>query len=98
MSATLAPDLFSVPAPNWHADARGHSVQFYSEDAILLEGLGRFIGSALGAGDAAIVIATKSHRNGLFERMKLRGAGCCIGYPAGTLHGFRCSRDYQSSW
>lgn len=50
-----------------------HSVQFYGEDGSLLEELGRFIGTALGAGDPAIVIATKAHRDGLAQRLKLRG-------------------------
>ena len=39
-----------------------HSVQFYFEDKFLLESLSRFIGSALGAGDAGVVIATEEHR------------------------------------
>jgi hypothetical protein len=43
-------------------DSHGHVVQFYSEDRSLLETLARFIGSALEAGDAAIVVATEAHR------------------------------------
>jgi len=50
-----------------------HTVQFYGEDTFLLDGLSRFIGTALGAGDAAIVIATKAHRDGLAQRLKARG-------------------------
>ncbi|MFY9530806.1 MAG: PAS domain S-box protein, partial [Candidatus Acidiferrales bacterium] len=52
---------------------RGHAVQFYKEDGILLDALSRFIGTALGAGDAAIVIATQEHREGLVQRLKARG-------------------------
>ena len=44
-----------------------HSVQFYSGDPFLIDALSRFIGSALGAGDAGIVIATESHRSQLAE-------------------------------
>src|ERR1700682_4898949 len=55
-----------APPPDWDdLDHCGHVVQFYSDDSFLLEGLSRFIGSALGAGDAAIVIATKAHREEL---------------------------------
>lgn len=54
-------------------DHGGHVVHFYSEDAFLLDGLSRFIGTALGAGDAAIVIATEAHRDGLAQRLKARG-------------------------
>src|SRR5277367_5760202 len=50
-----------------------HTVQFYGEDAFLLDELSRFIGTALGAGDAAVVIATKAHREGLAQRLKARG-------------------------
>ena len=50
-----------------------HSVQFYVEDEFLLDSLSRLIGSSLGAGDAAIVIATKAHRDGLAERLKACG-------------------------
>lgn len=50
-----------------------HVVQFYSDDSFLLDELGIFIGSALEAGDAAVVIATPAHRDGLAERLRVRG-------------------------
>jgi PAS domain S-box-containing protein len=50
-----------------------HSVQFYSDDKYLISVLARFIGSAVGAGDAAIVIATPPHRTELAERLSARG-------------------------
>jgi PAS domain S-box-containing protein len=50
-----------------------HSVQFYSDDNFLLEALSRFMGSAVGAGDAAIVIATEEHRTELARRLTARG-------------------------
>lgn len=57
-------------------DGRGadvHSVQFYEDDAVLLDELSRFIGSALGAGDAGVVIATPEHRGKLAERLTACG-------------------------
>jgi PAS domain S-box-containing protein len=68
----------SAPAPYATAEIsvherHPHSVQFYSDDKFLVEALSRFIGSALGAGDAAIVIATPEHRKKLHERLKARG-------------------------
>lgn len=54
-------------------DSHAHSVQFYGDEAFLLDELSRFVGSALGGGDAAIVIATKAHRDGLAQRLKARG-------------------------
>jgi signal transduction histidine kinase len=54
-------------------DHTGHSVQFYADDSFLLEGLSRLIGTALGAGDAAIVVATPEHREALDRRLQARG-------------------------
>ncbi len=50
-----------------------HVVQLYSEDAFLLDELSHFIGTALGRGDAAVVIATETHRDGLTSRLRLKG-------------------------
>ena len=53
---------------HWHwqeSHGQGHSVQFYEQDSHLLEGVSQFIGAAVLAGDSALVIATKSHREGL---------------------------------
>jgi PAS domain S-box-containing protein len=58
-----------APDPHRHP----HSVQFYSDDKYLISVLARFIGSAVGAGDAAIVIATPPHRTELAERLSARG-------------------------
>ena len=55
------------------SDHCGHVVQFYSEDAFLLDELSRFIGTALVSGNTALVIATPSHRDGLAERLIGRG-------------------------
>ena len=51
----------------------GHVVQFYGEDGYLLDQLSRFIGTALGAGEAAVVIATREHREGLAKRLQAWG-------------------------
>ncbi len=49
-----------------------HSVQFYFSDAILVDELARFIGTALVCGDAALVIATGPHREALARELKAR--------------------------
>lgn len=51
----------------------GHSVQFYEHEDFLLDGLGRFVGAALLAGDSAVVVATKGHRDALAKRFTRRG-------------------------
>ena len=55
-----------APLAPWHDyEQPAHIVQFYAEDGFLLDKLSRFVGTALGAGDSAVVIATKAHRDGL---------------------------------
>ncbi len=53
--------------------AAAHSVQFYDDDATLIEVAADFIGTGLSAGDTAIVLATESHRSGVEGRLRERG-------------------------
>jgi len=55
-----------------HAPHR-HEVLFYSDDAVFLDSLARFIGIALRSGDVAIVAISESHRDGLVLRLKAQG-------------------------
>jgi PAS domain-containing protein len=50
-----------------------HVAQFYEDDVFLVETISCLIGDALSAGDSAVVIATRPHREGLEERIKARG-------------------------
>jgi len=61
-----------LPSPEIEIN-RGHEVAFYSDDRSLLGDLTQFIGSALKAGNAAIVVATESHRNSLFPELQAYG-------------------------
>jgi DNA-binding NarL/FixJ family response regulator len=54
-------------------NARHHEILFCSDDAVLLDGLVRFVAAALSSGNGAIVWATESHREGL--RQRLHGEG-----------------------
>jgi signal transduction histidine kinase len=56
-----------------HHGDHHHGVQFYSEDKFLLEELGGYVGGALRAGDAAIVVATDRHRHGLLQWLTGQG-------------------------
>jgi DNA-binding NarL/FixJ family response regulator len=49
-----------------------HEVEFYSDDAILLNGLTQFVGDALNIGSSVIVIATDSHRESLIQNLQAR--------------------------
>jgi hypothetical protein len=50
-----------------------HEVQFYSDDVVLLDRAVPFVAAALKSGDAAIIVATRSHRESLVERIKSEG-------------------------
>jgi CheY-like chemotaxis protein len=50
-----------------------HEAGFYSDDSWLLEDVTRFLGTALKAGNAAIVIATESHRNVFLRSLRAFG-------------------------
>jgi PAS domain S-box-containing protein len=68
-SFELIPSLAHTPS---HTKS-GHVVQLYADDAFLIDVLGRFIGGALAVGDAALVIATKSHLVALERRLSANG-------------------------
>jgi hypothetical protein len=57
---------------------------FYSDDAVFLRSFTRFIAAALKAGNAAIVVATKSHRDNLLLRLGVEGAEIDCAIQQGT--------------
>jgi len=63
----------SVPPSRTESRRHRHEVIFYSDDRVFLDGLSRFIGTALKAGSGAIVVATESHREGLLQRLEAFG-------------------------
>jgi len=52
---------------------RRHNVGFYFDECDFLDDLTRFIGTALKAGNAAVVVATEAHREGLLPRLQAHG-------------------------
>jgi DNA-binding NarL/FixJ family response regulator len=67
LRGNMPPDTTRARAPHHH------DVQFYSDDAVFLDGCTRFIAAALGVGNVAAVVATESHRDSLFQRLKADG-------------------------
>jgi len=63
---------------------RCHEVLFYSDDTLFLDSFARFIAVALKAGDAAIVVATESHREALALRLKTQGVNVDAATQQGT--------------
>lgn len=50
-----------------------HVVQFYTHDGVLLDGLASSFGKALRAGEAVVIVMTKSHERGLRKRLTAQG-------------------------
>ncbi|HEY4912181.1 MAG TPA: PAS domain S-box protein, partial [Methylomirabilota bacterium] len=64
----------SLPQTEWdEANGSAHVVQFYNDEPFLLDAIGRFIGPALGAGEACLIIATASHHAQIAEQLTARG-------------------------
>lgn len=64
----FVPSLVSEKEP-----VHRHDVGFYLDDQNFLDDLTGFIGAALNAGNAAVVVATEAHRKGLLPRLEARG-------------------------
>jgi len=63
-----------VNMSEWRNTGTGHhEAHFYSDDASFLDGFTEFIATALGAGNAVIVMATEVHRNNLYPRLQAYG-------------------------
>jgi PAS domain S-box-containing protein len=54
-------------------DHDGHVVQLYTDDEFLVDVLSRFIGGSLAVGEAAVVVATRSHRAQLERKLSANG-------------------------
>lgn len=61
-----------------------HEILFCSDEAVLLDSLTQFIAAALGAGNAAIVWATESHRDSLLQRLHALGVDIAADIQRGT--------------
>ena len=66
-----------------------HEVQFYSDDAVFLDSFMCCIVAALKAGSGAIVVATKSHRDSLLQRLKAE----CVDIDGAIQQGTYISLD-----
>lgn len=62
---------------------QAHSVQFYETDDFLIGEVSRFIGTALGSGDAGIVIATQTHREAIAQQLASFGLDLCVAITQG---------------
>ena len=51
----------------------GHMVQFYDDDAFLVDGVADYLATGLRGGQSTVVIATTAHRRDFVHRLALRG-------------------------
>jgi two-component system, cell cycle sensor histidine kinase and response regulator CckA len=84
--SNIKPANKGEPGPSVHQqksrwpipDDDGHFVQFYEDDALLLDSVAAFIGAGLGAGEGAIVIATEPHRAVLDDKLRSHGLDVAV--------------------
>jgi CheY-like chemotaxis protein len=65
--------VFALPQRQNEEIIHRHEAGFYADDASLLDGFTQFIGAALKAGNAVIVVATELHRGSLLPRLQAHG-------------------------
>src|SRR5437868_1968077 len=65
--------------------SHAHVVQFYDDDSFLIDGVARFLGAGLEAGQAGIVIATPAHREMVLAALGRRGFDMAAAVGKGTF-------------
>ncbi len=66
-------EVLRSPGSKTSVRPRSHEVEFYSDDAALVEGFGQFIEAALNAGKSIILVSSDSHQKSLRARFQERG-------------------------
>jgi len=73
-----------LPAIDAALGGHRHEIVFCSDDAAIVDGLTRFVATAVNAADAALVLATESHRQGLRHRLRAKGVDIDLAIQRGT--------------
>jgi DNA-binding NarL/FixJ family response regulator len=73
VSRTLAGHAFAETSDSGLVRDQGHVVQFYADDAVLLDGFAALFSGSLAEGQSVAAIVTSSHRSGLERRLLGRG-------------------------
>src|SRR5262249_49679047 len=77
-------ESFAPRLPRNHKTRRCHEVQFYSEEAVLLERLSRFVGAVLDGGGVVVGFVTEQHRNTFVEGLQSKGLNVRAAIQQGT--------------
>jgi PAS domain S-box-containing protein len=67
------------------SDHRAHIVQFYEDEAFLVTEVSHFVGTALGAGDCAVIIVSKAHREAIAKRLAVNGLNTGVAAKQGRF-------------
>jgi DNA-binding NarL/FixJ family response regulator len=73
-----------LPAIGAALGGHRHEIVFCSDDAAIVDGLTRFVATAVNAADAALVLATESHRQDLRHRLRAKGVDIDLANQRGT--------------
>lgn len=68
-----------------HPPARSHAVQFYEDEAFLIESVYAFVSSGLRAGDQVLAIATTAHLSAVTARLHESGLDAAAAARSGQL-------------
>ena len=85
-SSVALPEAGPGPVP------RRHEILFCEDDAAIVGGFTRFIGGALNAANAAIVLATESRRTRLLQELRAQGVDIDGAIARGTYRSFDADR------
>ena len=64
----------------------GHLVQYYEQEGFLYDRVTDFMSDGLRGGDAAVLIATRAHRDGVESRLARRGVDLAHLTAGGRYH------------
>ena len=73
-----------LPAIDAAVGGHRHEIVFCSDDAAIVDGLTRFVATAVKSADAALVLVTESHRQGLLHRLRAQGVNIDLAIQRGT--------------
>ena len=86
---TLSPTRYAF-SPSSSSVSR-HGVQFYFDDAFLIDALSEFVRTALQGGQAVILVATRDHRLDCAERLRQKGLNLSLAIESGRYLAFDAS-------
>jgi DNA-binding NarL/FixJ family response regulator len=88
INAVLRDEQFFSQRLADHETTLCHEAGFYSSDQTLVDHLSDFVGAALKRGNAAIVVATESHRENLLPRLQGQGLDMTAALEQGRYAAF----------